>query len=181
MTTITDILELCYAGDKEWARRIYKILEEKLEQLTLSLKNKQQLSSKIIEQSLSTQGAEGIDVLINAFDPEFNTLNNKEKIVKVKVMLTKLIELGFPIDELLKSGNLSPGYRYGSLISRGLRWITDITKLDVAKANDKKGRKSEFDQTRDAFLRGEIGDINAFKKEMHKKYPEKFNSKLKEF
>ena len=23
--------ELCYAGDKEWARRIYKILEEKLD------------------------------------------------------------------------------------------------------------------------------------------------------
>ena len=139
--------------------------------LRLVNKPKKQLSKKTISNALNEKGAEGINTLIDAFDPSFRELSKKEKVAAQKVMLENLIKNGMPIKDLLKAANLSPGYSFPSLVKRGLQWINDKTALD-------KRRGVDFDQTLEAYLRGEIGDIKAFKQEMQKKYAETTDSDI---
>ncbi len=129
------------------------------------------ISEETISNALNEKGAEGINTLIDAYDPSFRKLSIKEKIAAQKVMLENLIKNGMPIKNLLKAANLSPGYSFPSLLKRGLQWINDKTALDKRKGPD-------FDQTREAFLRGEIGDIKAFTLEMQKKYAQTTDSDI---
>ena len=90
-------------------------------------------------------------------------------------MLESLIKNGMPLKNLLKAANLSPGYPYKQLINRGLQWISDKVVLEQ-KAKDKP--QTSIPQTLEAYLRGEIGDIKAFKLEMQKKYGETTDSDI---
>ena len=144
--------------------------------LRLVNKPKKQLSKKTIENAFNQKGSEGINTLIDAFDPNFRKLSIKEKIAAQKVMLENLIKLGMPIKTLLKAANLSPGYAFKEMVNRGLQWVSDKVILEQ-KAKDTR-RDTDIPQTLEAYLRGEIGDIKAFKLEMQKKYGETTDSDI---
>jgi hypothetical protein len=138
-------------------------------------KPKKQLSEKTISNAFNEKGSEGINTLIDAFDPNFRKLSIKEKIAAQKAMLENLIKLGMPIKNLLKAANLSPGYAFKEMVNRGLQWISDKVILEQ-KVKDRPD--TDIPQTFEAYLRGEIGDIKAFKLEMQKKYGETTDSDI---
>ena len=143
--------------------------------LRLVNKPKKQLSKKAILDAFNEKGAEGINTLIDALDPNFRKLNAKDKVAAQKVMLESLIKNGMPIKTLLKAANLSPGYSYDQLVNRGLQWISDKVVLEQ-KVKDRP--QTSIPQTLEAYLRGEIGDIKAFTLEMQKKYAQTTDSDI---
>ena len=110
-----------------------------LEKLNL---NQKRLLSKVFNKAINNKNAiDGVTDVVNAIDPEFNNLSQKDKIKAYNKMFKDLAGLDVLLSDLLSSRNLNAaGQKYSSVKKRqsvsGMQYIPDVASIRTKYKNN---------------------------------------------